>query len=76
MKPLTIGDVVQVQNQCGNHAKKWDLSGTVMEVQPFGAYIMKTDGTGRLTKRNRRFSRKIIPFKQGCRVPGIGTLKV
>ena len=62
LKPLAQGDVVQVQNQRGNHANKWDLSGTVMEVQPFDAYLIKMDGTGRVTKRNRRFLKPIIPF--------------
>ena len=64
LKPLNVNDVVQVKNQRGNHAKKWDLSGKVMEVQPFDSYIIKMDGTGRLTKRNRRFLRPITPFSQ------------
>ena len=62
LKPLAQGDVVQVQNQRGNHANKWDLSGTVIEVQPFDAYLIKMDGTGRITKRNRRFLKSIVPF--------------
>ena len=28
---LSPGDVVQVQNQVGPHARKWDLSGVVVE---------------------------------------------
>ena len=63
-KPLKVNDVVQVQNQRGNHAKKWDLSGKVMEVQPFDSYLIKMDSTGRLTKRNRRYLRPITPFSQ------------
>lgn len=30
LKPLEVGNVVQVQNQQGQHANKWDLSGTVV----------------------------------------------
>ncbi|MCP4261713.1 MAG: hypothetical protein GY774_30050, partial [Planctomycetes bacterium] len=62
LKPLEIGCVVQIQNQRGPHAKKWDLLGTVVECQEFDAYLIKMDGTGRVTKRNRRFLRPIIPF--------------
>ena len=62
LKPLVIGDVVQVQNQWGNHASKWDLSGLIAEKLDFDAYFVKMDGTGRTTKRNRRFLRKIVPY--------------
>ena len=41
LRPLMPGDVVQVQNQRGNHANKWDLSGVVVETQPFDAYLIK-----------------------------------
>ena len=41
---LELGQVVQVQNQTGNHAKKWDLSGTVVEVQGYDSYLVKMDG--------------------------------
>ena len=63
LKPLELGNVVQVQNQRGQHANKWDLSGTVLEVQGFDSYLIKMDGTGRVTKRRRRFLRPIVPFK-------------
>ena len=64
LKPLELGCTVQVQNQRGPHANKWDLSGTVVESQPFDSYLVKMDGTGRITKRNRRFLRPIVPFLQ------------
>ena len=64
LKPLQVMDVVQVQNQRGAHANKWDLSGAIVEVQDYDSYLVRMDGTGRLTKRNRRFLRKIIPYTQ------------
>ena len=62
LKPLELNDVVQVQNQRGPHANKWDLSGQVVEILPYDAYLIKMDGSGRITKRNRRYLRPIIPF--------------
>ena len=50
LKPLNLGDIVQVQNQRGNHPNKWDLSGTIVQVLDFDAYSVKMDGSGRLTK--------------------------
>ena len=38
LKPLEVGSTVQVQNQRGPHANKLDLSGTVVESQPFDSY--------------------------------------
>ena len=70
LKPLDLGCVVQVQNQRGQHASKWDFSGTIVEVQNFDSYLVKMDGTGRVTKRNRRFLRPIIPFGQEVQ-PGL-----
>ena len=45
LKPLSIGQVVQVQNQRGPHSNKWDLSGTVSEVLAFNSYLIKMDGS-------------------------------
>ena len=63
LAPLVVGTTVQVQNQTGPHKNKWDLSGTVVEVLEFEAYTVKMDGSGRLTKRNRKFLRLIVPYK-------------
>jgi hypothetical protein len=62
LKPLTVGQLVQVQNQRGPHANKWDLSGVITEVLPYDSYLIKMDGSGRVTKRNRQFIKTIIPF--------------
>ena len=59
--PLKLGDRCYVQNQTGNNQRRWDRSGTVMEIHGFDAYTVKIDGTGRLTRRNRRYLRKFEP---------------
>ena len=64
LKPLQLGDDVQVQNQRGAHSNKWDLSGKIVEVQDFDSYLVRMDGSGRVTKRNRQFLKPIIPFTQ------------
>lgn len=61
LAPLSCGDRVFVQNQKGMHPNKWDRSGVVMESQGNDQYLVKIDGTGRLTVRNRRFLRLYTP---------------
>ena len=60
---LVEGDRVLIQNQTGTKPTKWDRSGTVVEVRDFNKYIVKVDGSGRLTLRNRRFLKKIVVDK-------------
>ena len=55
--PLQLGACVQVQNQAGPHKNKWDVSGTVVEAVGHDSYMVKLDGSGRVTKRNRRYLR-------------------
>ena len=64
LPPLRVGDHVIIQNQTGNHPRKWDKTGTIIEVKQFDQYIVKVDGSGRSTTRNRKFLRKIQPFHQ------------
>ena len=61
LRPLKVGDRCFVQNQEGPHSKKWDRSGLVVEVLPYNKYTIKIDGSGRLTRRNRRFLRLYKP---------------
>ena len=61
LRPLAVGDHVFLQNQSGNHPTKWDKSGTVVESQDHDQYVIKVDGSGRLTLRNRRFLRAFTP---------------
>ena len=59
-KAIPVGDTVAVQNQTGRFPKKWDKTGTVVENQGYDKVLVKLDGSGRLTTRNRRFVKKIV----------------
>ncbi len=69
LQPLRPGDKCFVQNQAGNHAKKWHCSGTIMEVLPHNKYAVMIDGSGRVTHRNRRFLRLYHPVVLNVRSP-------
>ena len=62
LKPLTVGDTVMVQNQHGPRANKWDKTGIVIEAKEHDQYLIRMDGSGRPTLRNRKFLRKVIPY--------------
>ena len=59
---LAVGDSVLVQNQVGNHPSKWDITGVVVEAREHDQYVVKVDGSGRMTTRNRKFLKKITPY--------------
>ena len=59
---LTAGDNVRIQNQVGPNPLKWDKTGKVIEVHQHDQYVVKLDGSGRVTMRNRKFLRKFSPF--------------
>jgi hypothetical protein len=61
LPPLIIGDTVRIQNQVGPHPTKWDKTGVVVEVRQFDQYVVRVDGSGRVTLRNRKFLRKYTP---------------
>ena len=62
--PLKIGDSVQVQNQTGNHPGKWNNTGVISGVLPNRQYQVVTNGSRRVTLRNRRFLKKILPVSR------------
>ena len=62
LPPLSVGDRCFIQNQHGNHPKRWHSSGKIMEVLPFDQYAVKVDGSRKLTTRNRRFLRFFRPI--------------
>jgi hypothetical protein len=62
LPPLQVGDTVSVQNQTGNHPLRWDKTGRIVEVHDHGQYVVRMDGSGRCTLRNRRFLRRCRPF--------------
>ena len=61
LEPLVVGNNVQVQNQTGPHARKLDLSGVIIEGVGHDSYLVRMDGSGRITKCNRKFLRVIRP---------------
>ena len=73
LQPLLPGNLVLVQNQTGPHANKWNRTGVVVEAKPHEQYIVRMDGSGRVTLRNRRYLRRLEKL-QGAQVPApIGT---
>ena len=57
---LTVGTYVAIQDQrLANQFRKWNRTGTIVEVLPFRQYRIKMSGSGRLCLRNRRF---LIPI--------------
>ena len=58
---LKVGNKVRIQNQTGPHPTKWDKTGMVVEVRQFDQYLVKVDGSGRVTLRNRKFLRSYVP---------------
>ena len=51
-----------MQNQKGNKPKRWDRTGLVIEVKPNDQYLVKMDGSGSASLRNRRFLRPTTPY--------------
>ena len=62
LPPLIVGDQVRIQNQIGPQPLKWDKTGTVIEVRQHDQYVIRVDGSRRVTIRNRKFLRKYIPY--------------
>jgi hypothetical protein len=71
LPPLHIGDRCFVQNGAGNFPKRWDKSGTVTEVLDYDKYIIKIDGSGRVTTRNRKFLRQFTPISTDIAMPAL-----
>ena len=61
LEPLNIRDHVAVQNQNGNHPNRWDKTGVVVERLPHRQYKIRMDGSGRVSLRNRKFLKNILP---------------
>ena len=63
LPPLKVGDHVRIQNQVGPFPKKWDKTGKIIEIRQFDQYVVKVDGSGRVTLRNRKFLRQYTPVQ-------------
>jgi len=61
LHPLRVGDRVRVQNQTGPHSNRWEKTGTIIEVKQHDQYVVRIDGSGRVTLRNRKFLRSYVP---------------
>ena len=57
---LREGDPVFIQNQDKSSGRplKWDRQGTIIACKQHDQYLVKVQGSGKLTLRNRRFLRK------------------
>ena len=64
LPPLSVGDHVRIQNQMGNYPTKWDKTGVIIEVHQYHQYVIRVDGSGRITIRNRKFLWKYTPIHQ------------
>ena len=68
---LIVGDHVAVQNQAGPRPNKWEKTGIVVERGDNRQYMIRMDGSGRCTLRNRRFIKKIMPVCADAPLPQI-----
>ena len=62
LPPLQVGDHVYLQSSVGNHPRRWERTGMVAKVWHYHQYVVRVDGTGRVTIRNRQHVWKCIPF--------------
>ena len=49
LPPLSMGDHIRVQNQIGNHPTRWDKTGVVIEVRQYHQYVIRVDGSGKVS---------------------------
>ena len=63
LRSMGVGDSVVVQNQTGNYPSRWDITGVVVEVREHDQYVIKVDGSGRMTLRNRKFLQKMTQYQ-------------
>ena len=59
--PLIIDNCVRLQNLVGPHPTKWGRTGIVVEVRQYDQYVIRVDGSGRVTLRNRKHLRQYTP---------------
>ena len=69
LPPLQPGDHVAIQNQTGTNPRQWSQTGVVIEVGPHRSYNISVDGSRTITKRNRQYLRKIVPYVDTSIIP-------
>ena len=62
LPPLQVRDHVYLQNITGNHPLRWERTGVIVECRPHNQYLVRVDGSGRATIRNRKHLRRFTPF--------------
>ena len=55
-----MGDHVYIQNLVGNHPKCRERTGVVVEVKQFHQYVVRIDGSGRVTLRKSKLDCDIV----------------
>jgi hypothetical protein len=73
---LRVGDCVRVQNQMGNNPLRWEKTGVIVEVRPHDQYVVKIDGSSRISLRNRKFLRRyepVFPMRPKILIPDPGS---
>ena len=63
LPPLLEGDHVSIQDQSGHTPKRWSKTGSVDECAGHDSYLIKVDGSQRLTRHNRQFLRKLDLYR-------------
>ena len=63
LPPLAVGDNVMIQNQTGNHPRRWDKRGKVVRVMGHDQYQVMVAGSRRVTLRNRRYLKTFKVFE-------------
>lgn len=58
LPPLKVGDFCFIQKQMGNNPNEWDWMGMVIETDENDQYLVRVDGSRRLTLHNRKFLSK------------------
>ena len=63
LPPLAVDHHICIQNNSGPHPNKWNKKGVIIEVHQFDQHVVRLDGSGRITIRNRKFLRRYIPIQ-------------
>lgn len=67
---MEVGSSVSIQHQTSRSPTKWDKTGIVIENKPFSQVLVRIDESRRVTTRNRRFVRVILPPQRQANVRG------
>jgi hypothetical protein len=62
-------NTAQLQNLVGNHPRRWERTGRVVECKNYDQYLVKVYGTGRTTLRKRKPLRKFKPIPKHSMLP-------